>query len=154
MWVPGIVLFLWAAMLRPRTACVRSATASQDGMSATPLGYLDAAGPRADAILPLTWYMLLVSIARLRDHRRAAVAGRAPRARQMAVPLETRAVHRGARARAACTGSRIGLLLSALPLLVALVWTMVTLAAVSGPPAHSDLTLDVTGHQWWWEVTL
>jgi cytochrome c oxidase subunit 2 len=48
---------------------------------------------------------------------------------------------------------RTGLLLSGIPLLIALVWTMATLAAVSGPPAKPDLTLDVTGHQWWWEVS-
>lgn len=40
-----------------------------------------------------------------------------------------------------------------MPLGITLVWTMVTLAAVSGPPANTGLTLDVTGHQWWWEVT-
>jgi cytochrome c oxidase subunit 2 len=28
----------------------------------TPLAYLDSAGARAHAIVPLTWYMLLVSI--------------------------------------------------------------------------------------------
>jgi cytochrome c oxidase subunit 2 len=48
---------------------------------------------------------------------------------------------------------RTGLALSGVPLLIALVWTMVTLAAVSGPPAQPGLTLDITGHQWWWEVT-
>ena len=36
--------------------------------------------------------------------------------------------------------------------MVALVWTMLTLAAVAGPPAHPGLVLDVTGRQWWWEV--
>jgi cytochrome c oxidase subunit 2 len=29
---------------------------------------------------------------------------------------------------------------------------MVALAKVSGPPEHPALVLDVTGHQWWWEV--
>jgi cytochrome c oxidase subunit 2 len=29
---------------------------------------------------------------------------------------------------------------------------MVALAKASGPPSDPALTLDVTGHQWWWEV--
>jgi cytochrome c oxidase subunit 2 len=35
---------------------------------------------------------------------------------------------------------------------VALVWTLLTLAAIAGPPAHPGLVLDVTGRQWWWQV--
>jgi cytochrome c oxidase subunit 2 len=46
----------------------------------------------------------------------------------------------------------IGLLISAVPLAVTLVWTMLTLAAVAGPPARPGLVLDVTGRQFWWEV--
>lgn len=47
---------------------------------------------------------------------------------------------------------KLGLLLSAAPLLLTLVWTMVALARTAGPPQHPALTIDVTGHQWWWEV--
>jgi cytochrome c oxidase subunit 2 len=47
---------------------------------------------------------------------------------------------------------RWGLALSAVPLLVTLVWTMGALGHIVGPPRRPDLTLDVTGHQWWWEV--
>jgi cytochrome c oxidase subunit 2 len=46
----------------------------------------------------------------------------------------------------------IGLILSALPLTATLVWTMVALGAVVGSPANPAVVLDVTGHQWWWEV--
>ncbi|HEV2702270.1 MAG TPA: cytochrome c oxidase subunit II [Steroidobacteraceae bacterium] len=117
----------------------------------TPLGYLDAAGTRADAIVSLTWYMLIVSIAvcviigwlLLRGYREVRGNGGAAETRAVAVaegPDGSRWI-------------RNGLLLSGIPLLVALVWTMVTLAAVSGPPPHPAVTLDVTGHQWWWEVT-
>jgi cytochrome c oxidase subunit 2 len=119
-------------------------------MNLAPLGYLDAAGERAQVILPLTWFTLIVStlvcliIAVLLwlGVRRAKSSGGAAETR--ATPVE-----RGA------DGIRwisVGLMLSGLPLLATLVWTMVALAAVSGPPAHPDLTLDVTAHQWWWEV--
>ena len=46
----------------------------------------------------------------------------------------------------------MGVAISAIPILVALVWTMVALANTAGPPSNPALTLDVTGHQWWWEV--
>ena len=39
-------------------------------------------------------------------------------------------------------------------LLVTFAGTMVTLNAASHPPRTPSLTMDVTGHQWWWEVTL
>lgn len=32
------------------------------------------------------------------------------------------------------------------------VWTFFTLADVSQPPSDPAITLDVTAHQWWWEV--
>ncbi|MEO7456566.1 MAG: cytochrome c oxidase subunit II [Gemmatimonadaceae bacterium] len=37
-------------------------------------------------------------------------------------------------------------------LLVAFGGTMVTLQATARPPSRPVVTLDVTGHQWWWEV--
>jgi len=116
-----------------------------------PLSYLTSAGLRAHAIVPLTWYMLSVSI--LVCLIIAWVLWRAvSAARANGGDEETRSVP----VEEGPSGAhwiRNGLLMSALPLLVALVWTMATLASVSGPPAHSGLTLEVTGHQWWWEVT-
>jgi len=118
-------------------------------VNTVPLGYLDAAGTRANTILPLTWFTLVVSIvvcvviaALLWIGVRRAPAPRGQKTSE--VP-----VSQGA------DGSRwisVGLLISAVPLLVTLVWTMMALAATSGPPNHPALTLDVTGHQWWWEV--
>ncbi|MDB6092120.1 MAG: hypothetical protein JWN85_4904 [Gammaproteobacteria bacterium] len=119
-------------------------------MSLAPLGYLDAAGQRARSVLPLTWFTLIVAtvvcivIAVLlwMAIRRARANG--GQAETRSIPVE-----RGG------NGIRwisVGLLVSAVPLLVTLVWTMVALASVSGPPAHPGLTLDVTAHQWWWEV--
>jgi cytochrome c oxidase subunit 2 len=119
-------------------------------MSPTPLAYLDAAGQRAQTTLPLTWLTLIISIVVCLiiaillwlGIRRSRAAGGAE---------ETRAVEvsRGG------NGLRwisVGLSISAVPLLVTLVWTMVALAKVSGPPAKPGLTLDVTGRQWWWDV--
>jgi cytochrome c oxidase subunit 2 len=115
-----------------------------------PLGYLDAAGERAQAIVPLTWFTLIVStlvclivaILLWLGIRRANSNGGAPEMRATQVQRGPHGIR----------WITIGLMLSGLPLLATLVWTMVALAAVSGPPDHPGLVLDVTAHQWWWEV--
>jgi cytochrome c oxidase subunit II len=118
-------------------------------VKASPLGYLDAAGLRAHDILPLTWFTLCVSIAV------CLVIGVllwiAVRRRRLPYngDMASVGIERGG------DGSSwisIGLLVSAVPLAVTLVWTLKVLAAVSGPPANPGLVLDVTAHQWWWEV--
>jgi cytochrome c oxidase subunit 2 len=118
-------------------------------MMSSPLGYLDAAGPRAHSILSLTWFTLGVSLVvcivigallRIGVRRRPADAGLGMRT----IPIEREG-----------NGIRwisVGLIVSALPLAVTLVWTLMTLSAVAGPPAHPGLVLDVTARQWWWEV--
>jgi cytochrome c oxidase subunit II len=116
----------------------------------TPLGYLDAAGQRAQAVLPLTWWTLIVSIVV------CVVIGVL-----LWIPVRRNFVRAGIEQMRAVAPSHgrnglkwigVGLAISGVPLLVTLIWTMVALAAVSGPPENSTLTVDVTGHQWWWEV--
>jgi cytochrome c oxidase subunit 2 len=46
----------------------------------------------------------------------------------------------------------VGVALTTVILLASFAGTLVTLAHASRPNARSPLTLDVTGHQWWWEV--
>jgi cytochrome c oxidase subunit II len=116
----------------------------------TPLGYLNAAGQRADTILPLTWFTLIVSIlvcviiATLlwMGVRNARGNGGAEQTRTE--PVSDRS--------GGLRWITVGIGISVIPLLVTLVWTMVALAKVSGPPGNAGLVLDVTGHQWWWEV--
>ncbi len=119
--------------------------------SAAPLGYLTAAGERALAILPLTWFVLSVSILVCAIITVLWWLGvrRARANLRTADEIAAVAIHRGQ------NGVRwigIGLLITIVPLLVTLAWTMATLAATSGPPANPGVVLDVTGHQWWWEV--
>jgi cytochrome c oxidase subunit 2 len=119
-------------------------------MSATPLSYLVSAGRRADIILPLTWLTLLISI--IVCITIAALLWIAVRrARSNGGAAETRAASI-ARGGDGLRWIKVGLMISAVPLLVTFVWTMVALASVAGPPRNPALTLDVTGHQWWWEV--
>jgi cytochrome c oxidase subunit 2 len=115
----------------------------------SPLAYLDAAGPRANTILPLTWFTLLISVMVCVIIATLLWIG-VRRARSApGVDIASVPVSRGG------NGLRwisLGLVISAVPLLITLVWTMVALAKVSGPPAHPGLTLDVTAHQWWWGI--
>ena len=115
-----------------------------------PLGYLNAAGPRAQTILPLTWLTLAISVLVCLIIAILLWLG-VRRARSRGGALETRAapIARGADG---INWITTGLLLSAVPLLGTFIWTMVALAAISGPPDHPALILDVTAHQWWWEV--
>lgn len=125
------------------------------GLGEFPLSYLSAAGTRAERILPLTWYLLWVAIivciviaallwVAVRRNRAVAASRTASPQSIKEIPLSV--------------GSdpvrwiSVGVSISAIPIVVALVWTMVALASTSGPPANPALTLDVTGHQWWWEV--
>jgi cytochrome c oxidase subunit II len=125
------------------------------GLSEFPLSYLSAAGTRADRILPLTWYLLWVAVAvciviaallwiAVRRHPSAAASRTESPQSMKDVPLV-----RGADPVRWIT---LGVSISAIPLVVALVWTLVALASTSGPPSNPALVLDVTGHQWWWEV--
>jgi len=119
-------------------------------MSATPLDYLSSAGRRADVTLPLTWWVLGVSVAVCviiaallwLGIRRARATGGAAETR--ATPVE--------RPSDGLRWITVGLAISAVPLLATLIWTMAALAQISGPPRRPGLTIDVTGHQWWWEV--
>jgi cytochrome c oxidase subunit II len=118
-------------------------------VSASPLGYLDAAGPRAHSILPLTWFTLWVSIAVCVVIGALLWRAIARNRVREGVAIETVAVERGS------NGLRwisVGLLISAVPLAISLVWTMVVLAAVVGPPNSPSLVLDITARQWWWDV--
>ncbi len=46
----------------------------------------------------------------------------------------------------------VGTGLSTVVLLAVSIWTMVTLAAVAKPPVQPGLTIEIYGHQWWWEA--
>ncbi len=115
-------------------------------MNSPPLGFLDSSGSRADATLPLTWFLVLLS---------AAVC-------LVIAYMLWRSVRRGAPASAGMAsvvrrsdGSRLiflGLAITAPFLLVALGWTMVALAQVAHMPRRPDVEIDVTAHQWWWQA--
>jgi cytochrome c oxidase subunit II len=114
-------------------------------MNQFPLNYVTGEGTKALAILPLMQgvtaisliVILVVSALILTAIFRRRVAADAISLVQDPTPL--RWVYIG-------TGLTVAVLLGVL------VWTMTTVAAVVDPKQEPALSLDITGHQWWWEV--
>ena len=134
---------------------IRSAYAIQAatllGLSATvaqaaPLQYLSGAGDKAAPVVFLTWGVLLVSVVvvvLIGFLLAAAIWRRRP------IAVENTALERD-------EGGQnwlwIGVGLSALVLLVTVVWTVKVLAEIQAPPGPPAVTIEVTGRQWWWQV--
>lgn len=116
------------------------------GCAKSPLGYLDSAGPAAHEIAALGWGLLAMSVVvalvvgglllgALWRPRAAIAPGALVRAND-ATPIRW---------------ILFGCGVSSVLLLVAAVWTLVAVRNVTRPAA-AGLVIDVTGHQWWWEV--
>ena len=118
--------------------------------AASPMTYMVADGMRNDAILRLLWGLLIISILVVAIVTALLLAALF-RKREMPSTTDPRLVpierpDRG------LSWVYVGTAVSAVVLLGSLIWTFSTLAAVSGPPANAKLTIEVVGHQWWWEV--
>lgn len=116
----------------------------------SPLDYLHSAGGPADVIRPLTWATLGISVIVVIvigailwiAVSRARARGGAAETRSVPIKVGARGTH----------WISTGVAISAIPLLLTLVWTMVALAKISnGGPANA-IVLDVTARQWWWDV--
>lgn len=116
---------------------------------AAPLEYLSAAGAKAAPVVALTWGVLVVASAVIVI---------------IALLLAGAIWHRPGRTLAVGERSAleedkgglnwlwIGVGLSTLVLLFTVVWTVKVLADIQSPPNAAGVTIEVTGHQWWWQV--
>ena len=132
-------LFVLAAAMCPQAS------------SATPLSYLEAHGAKAYPINNLLWALIAVSVAVIVMSivlvLMGTFRGRTFPADALPGRLEVDPVPRGS------IWIFTGVGASTLVLFATTVWTVVTLAAVSDPPGgKADITIEITGHQWWWEV--
>lgn len=120
--------------------------------------YLDATGTTGREAATLGWWLtavsclvvVLVSIALLAGIARHRGEHNAPRPGNDAADADSSAMRREIH-----SGLRwiyVGLGATVVVLLVTLGGTMVTLNAATHPPVQPSLTLDVTAHQWWWEL--
>jgi cytochrome c oxidase subunit 2 len=117
----------------------------------TPLNYLTGAGPAAHSVVGLTWGLMVISVAVVLIVTGLVWAGIVRRGVRSAkgVPAAVPVRREG-------DGMRwltIGVGISSVVLVISLVWTVAVLAQVSNPPTKPDLTIQVTGHQWWWQAT-
>jgi cytochrome c oxidase subunit 2 len=116
---------------------------------AWPMAYLQTFGPRADPVTGLTWGLTILSVAVTVIVTALVVAGVIVRRQRAAAPGQTLAVGPSA---GGLSWIWIGLALTLIALVASLVWTVEVMAAVGSPPGKPALTLEITGHQWWWEA--
>jgi cytochrome c oxidase subunit II len=118
--------------------------------AAAPMSYMVADGMRQDAILPLLWGLLIISLLVVAIVSALLLAGMF-RKREMPSTTDPRLVPIE-RPDKGLSWVYVGTAVSAVVLLGSLIWTFSTLAAVSGPRANAKLSIEIVGHQWWWEV--
>lgn len=118
--------------------------------AATPLQYFTGAGDKANAIVPLTWAVTIVSVVVILLIA-ALVAGAVWRRPGIALQEPgTRFVV--GKEEGGTNWIWIGVGLSSVVLLASVVWTMAVLAQVNSPAGKTGVTIEVTGRQWWWQV--
>lgn len=116
---------------------------------AVPLQYLTGSGAKADAVLGLTWFVLLVSIAVIVVIGGLLAGALWHRPGLAAQPGERPPLEEGV------SGQNwlwIGVGISTLVLLISALWTMLVLARIAAPDTPPALTIEVTGRQWWWQI--
>jgi cytochrome c oxidase subunit 2 len=116
---------------------------------ATPLDYLHGSGDKAMPVVALTWGVTIISIAVIVVISLLVAGAVWRRPGTVAAPGNRLALE------APVEGLNwlwIGVGVSTLVLLFTVVWTMVVLAKVTLPQRKPALTIEVTGHQWWWQV--
>jgi cytochrome c oxidase subunit 2 len=117
---------------------------------AWPMGYLKTWSPRADPATALLWGLIILSLSVVVIITVLTVVGvlvrrhHGPVAHIGALPVERGASGLG--------WFYVGVPLTVVALIGALVWTVVVLAAEDSPKVRPRLTIEVTGHQWWWEA--
>jgi cytochrome c oxidase subunit II len=140
--LPGITAPAFGALLLATAYPARSET---------PMSYLESFGLRGDHIATLTWALLILATVVVVIIGALVLVGVLRRPGPGAILPGTRLpVSRE-------TGSALGwiyfgLVLTTVALAGSVVWTVIVMAAIDEPPDQPRVTIDITGHQWWWEV--
>lgn len=119
-----------------------SATVAQ----AAPLQYLSGTGEKTAPVVALTWGVLLVSFAVIVLIVMLLV-GAIWRWRPIVVESTVLEKDEGGQ-----NWLWIGTGITALVLLVTVVWTVIVLADIQSPGNRPAATIEITGRQWWWQV--
>ena len=129
-----------------RLCAAIGAALSLGGCKAAPLGYLGPAGPAARVLASLGWGLLIISAVVCLIVLALLIFAMARRR-----PPEDGALG-GGDDRAAIQWIIGGAGFSTLVLLGAAIWTLWAAQTVTNASTPAGLTIDVTGHQWWWEA--
>jgi cytochrome c oxidase subunit II len=129
-------------------AAVRSATKA--ALADAPMLYLRSFGSRGHEIADLIVALLVLSVAVVLIIAVAVLIGSLHnRARGGPDAEGRRPVERGGKG---VLWIYVGLPLTVVALIGSVTWTMVTMAAIADPPRAPAATIEITGHQWWWEI--
>lgn len=113
-----------------------------------PMNFLEGHGVRAEPVTPLTWGVTLISIVVI-----IVIC-----AMLLAALLRQRLYESSVRDLVSPRPKDLGLVywgvgVTTATLFAVTVWTMLSLSALSRTPENlSPVTLEVIGHQWWWEL--
>jgi cytochrome c oxidase subunit 2 len=118
--------------------------------SDTAMNYMSGAGARAHPVVQLGWGLTAISVAVVVIVTLLVIWG-ALRERQPGHALPGQPLPVGGRGRG-LSWLVVGIGLTIVVLAVSAVWTMEVLAAVAAPPKPASVTIQITGHQWWWEA--
>ena len=143
---PALTTMALCNLPRGALAAAPPGPATPATAGALPMSYWSSAGLEGDRSLGLLWGLIWLSVAVVAIVSILVVAGamvRGARGRQLsAIPVT--------RAAGGTTFIYLGVGLSTLVLLVYTGWTVATMASMAGRRAAA-LTIEVVGHQWWWE---
>ena len=114
-----------------------------------PLSYLQTYGPRANPATALTWGLMGISLAVIVIITALVAIGILLKRRAIVDGVESPTAHSGP---SGLAWIYVGMGLTTVALVVSLVWTVAVVAEISSPAGRPALTLEVTGHQWWWQV--
>lgn len=116
---------------------------------AIPLSYLHGFGAKAYPVTALTWGLLVISVIVTIVCTALVVIGVwRRRVTEVGDAVERIPVERGP---AGLRWITMGVGISSVALLGSLIWTVIVLADVSRPSSAPQMTLEVTGQQWWWK---
>lgn len=145
---------IWAcAALAGLALPVTAGPATAVEESGRPMYYLETFGAPGHEIAEITWGLIWLSIGVVAIIALLVLVGVVLRGRGVAdMRTDGWAVRRSHDARA-LRWVYGGVVLTVAALTVFIVWTLNTLAAVRAPAEEPAVTIAITGHQWWWQVT-
>lgn len=114
-----------------------------------PLQYMSGSGQKAYPVVNLTWGLLAISAAVIAIIT-ALLVGAIWHRPGLASAANSRREVIGSKG--GLSWLWIGVGVSTVALVFAVGWTMVVLNRIEAPPTPPPYTIEVTGHQWWWEV--